>query len=184
VSRALASLRAIKAEYETLPVALIQHCAATLTELDCYQMGDATDRILPRCTRLESLTLVNWRNCPLAAWLGLSQLHTLRGVSLTTIPAAVIAAALPRLHTLHVNNEHGEFAVAAFYDELLPRLRSFGAQYGWPKTNEGTEVVHVPPSLRPSSKMCGGARSCPYPASSWLRGRRRWTLLSHISSRG
>jgi hypothetical protein len=116
MSKALASLRVIKGENVTLPVALIQQCAATLTELDWFQMGyDATDSVLPRCTRLESLTLYDWIDCPPAAWLGLSQLHTLRGVSLAAVPAATIAAALPRLHTLHLNNDRDvASSVAAF----------------------------------------------------------------------
>jgi hypothetical protein len=142
VSKALASLRVVKGKDAALPVALIQQCAATLTELDWFQMGyDATDSVLPRCARLESLTLYDWIDCPPAAWLRLSQLHTLRGVSLSKVSAAAIAAALPRLHTLHLNNGHGEFSVAAFYDELLPRLRSFGLHSTWPKMSEGTEVA-------------------------------------------
>jgi hypothetical protein len=152
VSRAIASLRVIRGEKLTVPIALMQQCATTLTELDCYQMGyDATDSVFPRCTRLESLTLHNWNSCPPAAWLGLSQLHTLRGVSLSAVSATRIAAALPRLHTLHLNIIHGgEFPVAAFYDELLPRLRSFHLQGKWPKTSEdGTEMTDVPLPLLP-----------------------------------
>jgi hypothetical protein len=106
---------------------------------------DATGSVLPRCTRLESLTLHNWNNCLPVAWLGLSQLHTLRGVSLATVGAARIAAALPRLHTLHLYIVHGEFSVAAFYDELLPRLRSFHLQGRWPKTDDGPEIADVVP---------------------------------------
>jgi hypothetical protein len=99
VSNALASLRVIKAENVLLPVALVQQCAATLTELECYQLSCSA--VLPLCARLQSLTVSDWHGCPPAAWLGLSQLHTLRGVGLPDIPAAAIATALPRLHTLH-----------------------------------------------------------------------------------
>jgi hypothetical protein len=149
VSRVLASLRVIKSKSATLPVALIQRCAATLTELDGHQMGDDAFGALSRCTRLESLTLNNWTDCPPAAWLGLSQLHTLSGVSLTDVSPTAIAAALPRLHTLHLYNGHGDFPVAAFYDELLPRLRSFHLEGRWPRTSDAAEMadVHPPPLL-------------------------------------
>jgi hypothetical protein len=107
---------------------------------------DATDSVLPRCTRLESLTLHN--NCPPAASLGLSQLHTLRGLSFAVVPAATIVAALPRLHTLHINNVRADFSVAAFFDELLPRLRSFHLQGKWPKAGENeTEMTDAMPPL-------------------------------------
>jgi hypothetical protein len=144
VSKALASLRVIKAKNVLLPVALLQQCAATLTELECYQLSCSA--VLPLCTRLQSLTLSDWHGCPPAAWLGLSQLHTLRGVSLPDIPAAAIATALPRLHTLHLDHRFVdvEFPVAMFYGELLPRLRSFHLQGRWLKTNDEMEVVNVP----------------------------------------
>jgi hypothetical protein len=147
-----ASLRVVKAENVALPVALIEGCAATLTELDCYRLGydDSYHRILPRCARLESLCMRDWYGCPPAAWLGLSQLHTLRGVSLYDVPAAVIAAALPRLHTLHLYQASGdgEFSVAAFYDELLPRLRSFRVDGRWPAPSSGRVITDVPPLPR------------------------------------
>jgi hypothetical protein len=142
VARAVASLRVVKADVTLYP-ALIQQCAATLTELECNRLSDAATRVLPRCTRLESFTLNEWYGCPPAAWLGLSQLHTLRGVSLCEVPAAAIAAALPRLHTLHLNNRHGEFPVAGFYDELLPRLRSFHLEGTWPQTDDEPEMADV-----------------------------------------
>jgi hypothetical protein len=144
VSRALASLRVIEGKFVPLP--LIQQCAATLTELGCTSLHDGAARVLPLCTRLESLTLHNWHNFPPASWLGLSQLHTLRGVSLSEVPAATIAAALPRLHTLHVQNVifRVEFPVAPFYDELLPRLRSFRLGGAWPETSNSAETVDAP----------------------------------------
>jgi hypothetical protein len=146
VTRALASLRVLEGESVPLPVALIQQCAATLTELGCTSLHDGAARVLPLCTRLESLTLHNWHNFPPASWLGLSQLHTLRGVSLSEVPAATIAAALPRLHTLHVQNVifRVEFPVAPFYDELLPRLRSFRLGGAWPETSNSAETVDAP----------------------------------------
>jgi hypothetical protein len=66
---------------------LMQQCAATLTELECSYLDSDAARVLPRC----------WSMCPTAAWLGLSQLHTLRGISFSVAPAATIAAALPLL---------------------------------------------------------------------------------------
>jgi hypothetical protein len=82
-----------------------------------------------------------------AAWLGLSQLHTLRGVSLDVVPATAIAAALPRLHTLHLDHRDrgGKSPVAAFYDELLPRLRSFRLEGSWPEPSDETETTDVVP---------------------------------------
>jgi hypothetical protein len=132
----------------SLRAALIQQCAATLTELECYGLDDDAVRVLPHCRRLESLTFCDifWK-CPPAAWLGLSQLHTLRGVSFCDVPAAAIAAALPRLHTLHLHHdeEYVDFPVAAFYGELLPRLRSFHLEGRWPTTGEEPEMADVPP---------------------------------------
>jgi hypothetical protein len=66
---------------------------------------------------------------------------------LCNVPATAIAAALPRLHTLHVDHRlpHGDFQVAPFYDELLPRLRSFHLEGKWPQTREGTEAANMPP---------------------------------------
>jgi hypothetical protein len=148
-SRALASLRVIKAENALLPAALIQQCSATLTELECSSCGEF-DRIVPQCARLESLTLSDWRSVPPAAWLGLSQLHTLRGVSLRVFSPTAIAAALPRLHTLHLDHrvdfsDDGDFSADAFYDELLPRLRSFGFDGAWPQTTDTMTIANVPP---------------------------------------
>jgi hypothetical protein len=151
VWRALASLRVFKGENVTMPLELIRLLAANLTELECYDLDDAcddtADSVLPRCTRLESLAMFEWWGCPPAAWLGLSQLHTLRGVSLRDVPAAAIAASLPRLHTLHLC--HGavdvDFSVAAFFDELLPRLRSFHLEGPWPETSHAPESANVRP---------------------------------------
>jgi hypothetical protein len=138
-----ALLRVIQGGHVRPPVAVMQQCAATLTELDCFAaFRDDFASVLQRCTRLESLSLCLCDMCPPAAWLGLSQLHTLRGVSLRDVPAATIAAALPRLHTLHVDHRgyRVDFTVDSFYDELLPRLRSFGLDGAWPKAGDGMEI--------------------------------------------
>jgi hypothetical protein len=91
--------------------------------------------------------MYSWLSCPPAAWLTLKQLHTLRGVSLAYVPAATIAAALPRLHTLHLHHQlhRIDFLVAGFYDELLPRLRSFHLEGAWPETNDEAETAVVLP---------------------------------------
>jgi hypothetical protein len=148
-SKALASLRVIKAEHALLPAALIQQCAASLTELNCSALTGAVGRAIPDCKRLESLTLQGWWSCPPAAWLGLSQLHTLRGVSLRDVPAAAIAAALPRLHTLHLYHRFDdvEFSVDPFFDELLPRLRSFHFVGAWPEPSDDAEMAAAVPPL-------------------------------------
>jgi hypothetical protein len=156
---ALASLRVVTGD-AIVHHGVIKQCAATLTELAVYLLGPAAVRVLPQCTRLESLTfhccryhaLLTQLVCPPAAWLGLSQLHTLRGVSLADVPAATVAAALPRLHTLYLNHAHdrGDFQVAAFYDALLPRLRSFGLTGPWPDPSAGgaeDTAADVPPPL-------------------------------------
>jgi hypothetical protein len=117
----------------------IERYAATLTELDCpiLFMCSAANRALARCTRLESLASAS-RYTP-AAWLGLSQLHTLRGVDFFDVPAATIADALPRLHTLvaSIHPSYGNYArpaaVCGFFEKLLPRLRSFRFYGIWPK---------------------------------------------------
>jgi hypothetical protein len=70
--------------------------------------------------QLKSLTFQLQLDCPPAAWLGLSQLQTLRGVSLGDVPATTIASALPRLHTLHLRIPHADFPVAPFYHEGAP----------------------------------------------------------------
>jgi hypothetical protein len=147
VSRALASIRVIKGEHVTLTDGLLLQCAATLAELDCAHLGRSAHSIVPRCTRLESLTLRSPWWWAVAPWFELSQLHTLRGVNLTIIPAAVLAARLPRLQTLHVNNsdEIKSSVAAVFYDELLPRLRSFHLEGPWLKTSDDTETFDVPP---------------------------------------
>jgi hypothetical protein len=75
-----------------------------LTELDCtvkckyWTRHEAADRAVACCTRLESLT--NAKYYAAKVWLGLTHLHSLRGVDCGAVPAAAIAAVLPRLRTL------------------------------------------------------------------------------------
>jgi hypothetical protein len=117
-------------------LALVKRCAGTLKELECrlYDSDDYWSEALAHCTRLESLTFVE--TFPPAAWLGLSQLHTLLGVELGTVSVAAIAAALPRLHTLGLTTQYGPSvtaaAVAGFFETLLPRLRVFRFSGDWP----------------------------------------------------
>jgi hypothetical protein len=69
-----------------------------------------------------------------AAWLGLSQLHTLRGVDLDEVSPAAIAAALPRLHTLTTfrhTDAHNPASAAGFFTDLLPQLRVFHFKGKW-----------------------------------------------------
>jgi hypothetical protein len=126
MSRAVASVRVVNGENVTVPRVLIRQCAATLTELDSYDLGNFAHEVLPRCTRLESVALDHWRGCPPAVARPVAAAHAAR-CEFCVVPATAIAAALPRLHTLHVDlqDRGGKFPVAASYDELLPRLRSF-----------------------------------------------------------
>jgi hypothetical protein len=181
--RALASLRVIKAEHLVLPAALMQRCAATLTELECSALTGDVERVIPRCLRLESLAFSNWWCCPPDAWLGLSQLHTLRGVSLAAVPTTAIAATLPRLHTLHL--DHGfndfEFSVDPFYDELLPRLRSFGVEGAWPETSDTTSTAIVPTLPLLEDLKWRGWAEISLPRLFLAARRRRSALLTRIS---
>jgi hypothetical protein len=120
--------------------ALIERHAATIRELDCplEQPCSLADRALASCTRLESLTSA--RLYDPAAWLGLSQLHTLRDVDLGVVSVGEIADALPQLRTLHafVSTRYvlryvSPAAVAGFFECLLPRLRVFHFNGKWPK---------------------------------------------------
>jgi hypothetical protein len=130
-------------------LALLKWCAGTLKQLDCPQGHNYDDwnGVLARCTRLECLTSAF--AFPSAAWLGLSQLHTLLDVDLAVVSAGVIAAALPRLHTLGFSTPYRSVvtaaAVAGFFDTLLPRLRAFRF-YGsaWPKKAD-TAPTPTPP---------------------------------------
>jgi hypothetical protein len=166
VSRAVTALRVVKAENSTLPDRLIQQCAAALTEVDGFCLSNDARLAISRCARLESLSLGSWYRFPRTALLGLSQLHTLRGASFCDVPAAAIAAALPRLHTLHLNHVGTGFdsSVAAFYDTLLPRLRSFHMEGMWPNTSDDADTSDVPPlPLLEDLKWIHGATHLPRP---------------------
>jgi hypothetical protein len=132
--------------------ALLGRYAANITELDCplQRRRDAADNVLARCNRLESLTCA----CHYApsAWLQLSQLHTLRGVNLSLVSTAAIAAALPRLHTLGVVALRPcipAAAVAGFFEDLLPRLQVFQYVGWWPQNllSQDAELTCAPPPL-------------------------------------
>jgi hypothetical protein len=73
----------------------LERYAANITALRCplQRRCGAADNVLARCTRLESL-MCAYHYAP-SAWLQLSQLHTLRGVDLSVVSMAAIAAALP-----------------------------------------------------------------------------------------
>jgi hypothetical protein len=119
---------------------LIERYASTLEVLDCpvwpLDVDDPWERALATCARLESLAYAR-RFAP-TAWLGLSQLHTLRGVDIHLVSIRTIAGALPLLHTLEVASEEPKTAapaaaVAGFFECLLPRLRMFHFSGVWPK---------------------------------------------------
>jgi hypothetical protein len=121
--------------------AIVEHCAATVTELKGSlpaRLLCRTDRLghqpstLARCARLEVLTKAS-RYVP-AVWLVLSHLHTLHDVDLSTVSTAAIAAALPRLHTLTASGylATNPVPVAGFFTDLLPRLRVFHFTGKWP----------------------------------------------------
>jgi hypothetical protein len=133
-------------------VSLIKRYASTLEDLDCSKppadLSDAWDQALATCTRLESLAYAHFY-AP-SAWLGLSQLHTLRGVDPLHVSVEAIAAALPRLHTLELVSERDEAppasAVAGFFECLLPRLQVFSFTGVWPKDDP---AVAEPPRPLP-----------------------------------
>jgi hypothetical protein len=113
----------------------------TIKEIDLrigYNTADGgrADRALRSCTRVEILTHPD--AFAVDTWLGLSQLHTLREVNLKAVTFAAIAAAFPRLHTLDVFTDPGcvPASAAGFFDDLLPRLRSFHFTGCWPRESE------------------------------------------------
>jgi hypothetical protein len=140
---------------------LVERCAPSLTELDCVVtlQQDLADRVLAGCTRLESLTHASYYTP--AAWLGLAQLHTLRGVDLGVVSTAAIAAALPRLHTLEVffrcpaffaspDKEQAfsaaKYAANGFTKDLLPRLHVFQFNGSlWPQLADSADSDTVAP---------------------------------------
>jgi hypothetical protein len=149
-------VRPQKEDSEPHAAAVIERCAPTLTELKgplparllCESDREGHPPVLSRCTRLEVLTCVD-AYLP-AVWLGLSQLHTLRGVNIYRVSLAAVAAALPRLHTLTMyGNLSGENApsVAGFFTDLLPRLRVFHFNGKFPPSEAANFVA--PPAPLP-----------------------------------
>jgi hypothetical protein len=138
-------------EIDSLAAVLKRH-SPTITELDgelsATMSKAAVDEVssaLACCTRLESLTGA-YAYDP-ALWLGLSQLHTLRGVDLRKVSPAAIAAALPKLHTLKVFGYCNDPTEATlFCTDLLPRLRVFHFEGTWPDVQErpATPVAPLP----------------------------------------
>jgi hypothetical protein len=155
MAQALDSLRAVEImshiedrEKQLQLAAIIERCAATVTELKgplparllCESDRAGHPPVLARCTRLEVLTCAD--AYPPAAWLGLSQLHTLQGVHLNRVSLAAIAAALPRLHTLTSFGTAAKArSVAGFFTDLLPRLRVFHFKGAWPRTTNTSELA-------------------------------------------
>jgi hypothetical protein len=130
-----------------LLAALLERHSSTITELDVDlppKMHKAATSALACCTRLESLTRA-YSHDP-GIWLRLSLLHTLRGVDLSSVSFAAIAAALPKLHTLMAFGECGELAqVAGFFSDLLPRLRVFHFYGSWPVQKEQNAASIIAP---------------------------------------
>jgi hypothetical protein len=80
-----------------------------------------------------------------AVWLGLSHLHTVRGVELSKVSVAAVAAALPKLHTLGAFGPCDDRAEAAtFFTELLPRLRVFHFSGRWPDVEQPATTAVAP----------------------------------------
>jgi hypothetical protein len=118
--------------------------------------------VLARCTQLEHLAFVH--SFPPAAWLGLSQLHTLHDVDLSQVSVTAIAAALPRLHTLTIyfRTRLDPAAVAGFFTELLPRLRVFHFRGLWPVESEAESAesaTALPPPLPRLEELVWVARA-------------------------
>jgi hypothetical protein len=120
--------------------ALIERHAATIKELDhpFWAVDLEADQAL----------LVPVRDRAPAVWLGLSHLHTLRGVDLCHLSTAAIAAALPRLHSLAAFSDSNTLpaAVDGFFEDLLPRLRSFRFRGCWPARNR-ILTLRAPPGV-------------------------------------
>jgi hypothetical protein len=148
ISQALDSLCAIEKTISSshwklqsdAAAALIERCAGTLTEVRGQMLREEHQPALARCKRLESLSVMYVDDSSI--WLGLSQLHTLCDVDLAQVSFAAIAAALPQLHTLKaVGYRDDPVEAAAFFADLLPRLRVFtaaasgpGVERGWSST--------------------------------------------------
>jgi hypothetical protein len=139
-------------------VDFINRHATNLATLDCPLpfVFPAADHALARCRQLESLAHAS---CFMpAAWLGLRQLHTLRGVDLHVVPAAAIAAALPRLHTLAFQTTTASAnAVRGLFEDLLPRLRVLEFRGRWPHA-AGIVEPRPLPRLQELVWRCGSSK--------------------------
>jgi hypothetical protein len=127
--------------------ALLERHASTITELRAElpaRMLEVASSALARCSRLESLTGAHGHD-PFI-WLGLSQLHTLCGVDMGKVSFADIAAALPKLNTLKAFGYCDNPAqAAAFFTDLLPRLRVFHFDGRWANAEEEPASTAVAP---------------------------------------
>jgi hypothetical protein len=130
--------------------AVLERHAPTITELHValpVRMLELSSA-LARCTRLGTLTSA-YTHDP-AVWLGLSQLHTLRGVDLGEVSFAAIAAALPKLHTLKAAGYCDDPAhAAAFFTDLLPRLQMFHFEGNWPEAQQAEPPATITPNVAP-----------------------------------
>jgi hypothetical protein len=164
VSEALNSLSAIEftgdnslSEIQSRSAAaLIERCSGTVTEVRGLHLWHAHQTAIAPCMRLESLTCASSYSGEHDLWLGLSQLHTLRDVDVKKVSFATLAAALPRLQTLHARSdwrcERGQSAeplsVDGFFEDLLPRLRVFHFSGLWPEQEEAECDGTAPPPPR------------------------------------
>jgi hypothetical protein len=131
------------ADIQALSVVLERH-SSTITEFDAQlpaEMLEEVSSALACCTRLETLTGA-YAHDPFI-WLGLSDLHTLRGVDLNNVSVGIIAAALPKLHTLEAFGSCFTQATD-FFTDLLPRLRVFHFEGRWPKAQEQADSTVAP----------------------------------------
>jgi hypothetical protein len=127
--------------------AVLERHASTITDVRVVLPPKMLKEIAPAlagCARLEIFTGACYYDP--ALWLGLSHLHTLRGVNLGKVAVAAIAAALPKLHTLEAYGYCDDPAqAAAFCTNLLPRLRVFHFEGRWPKAQEQPAASTVAP---------------------------------------
>jgi hypothetical protein len=88
-------------------------------------------------------------------WLGLSHLHTVRGVDLYQVSTAAIAAALPRLHSLDAFSHSGTVAAAVdgFFEDLLPRLQVFRFRGSWPARDRVLAPNPAPSTVLPLQEL-------------------------------
>jgi hypothetical protein len=124
-----------------------------------------------------------------AAWLGLSQLHTLLDVDVSVVSVATIAAALPRLHTLglaaHLDVDPS--AVAGFFETSLPRLRAFRFRGNFPVSLGGPSPVLplleelIWESCQVADRFCG-AHPVTLCASMWEI--HKWAMCTHHTASG